>query len=543
MRVALGLAANDLLLPVVGAALLSLLGVTERLGVGVRLLGLSYLAGWALLGLVLSFALVLGLPFTVASIVLVAVALVAACAVAARARRLSLPAQPGPGSDSRLARWTTRIGAVLLAVGALVAFVTAVRSEWNPASDYDAFWFWLPRSETIFYSHHLDPGLWSQFAHAEYPPLMPVMTAMTFAFTGGFHPSLLPFQQALLGIAFLLAVLALLDRFVPRWLSVPTLALLGTAPWFWGKLESPMPDQTLAYLIALAALACVLWLCEPAPAWLALGLLFLAAAGLTKLEGTLSGAALAIAMIVAGLLRYRRAGLRACVLLLGPGAILLWRAWLSVHGLRGASPDYKLANLLDPGFLERRAARLHYSLHEMAVIADRIFGGTLAAAGARLARPARDRGPDRGLARAPRLRRSRGAGDCRRPRDLADARLRRHRGDLLDRAAADRPLRRRDRQTHRGDPGDGDDHLAAAPARPGVAARARGGPAGAESRDRRNEPAATPPARSGSAATERRPGLARPRRLVHPGRPGDCALARAAGCHAALDQGRLLSRS
>ena len=377
MRIALGLAANDLLLPVVGAALLSLLGVTEWLGVGVRLLGLSYLAGWALLGLVLSFALVLGLPFTVASIVLVAVALVAACAAAARARRLSLPAQPGPATSSRLARWTTRIGAVLLAVGALVAFVTAVRSEWNPASDYDAFWFWLPRSETIFYSHHLDPSLWRQFAHAEYPPLMPVMTAMTFAFTGGFHPSLLPFQQALLGIAFLLAALALLDRFVPRWLSVPTLALLGTAPWFWGKLESPMPDQTLAYLIALAALACVLWLCEPAPAWLALGLLFLAAAGLTKLEGTLSGAALAIAMIVAGLLQYRRAGLRACVLLLGPGAILLWRAWLSVHGLRGASPDYKLANLLDPGFLERRAARLHYSLHEMAVIADRIFGGTL----------------------------------------------------------------------------------------------------------------------------------------------------------------------
>ena len=206
---------------------------------------------------------------------------------------------------------------------------------------------------------------------------MPVMTAMTFAFTGGFHPSLLPFQQALLGIGFLLASFALLDRFVPRWLSVPALALLGTAPWFWGRLESPMPDQTLAYLIALAALACVLWLCEPSPAWLALGLLFLAAASLTKLEGTLSAAALAIAMIVAGLLQYRSAGVRACILLLGPGAILVWRGWLAVHGLRESSPDYKLANLLDPGFLERRASRLHYSLHEMAVIADRIFGGAL----------------------------------------------------------------------------------------------------------------------------------------------------------------------
>jgi hypothetical protein len=377
VRVALGLAANDLLLPVVGAALLSLLGVTEWLGVGVRLLGLSYVAGWALLGVVLSLALVLGLPFTVVSIVLVAAALVAACAAAARARWFSLPPPPGPGAASPVASWATRIGAVLLGVGTLAALVTAVRGEWNPAADYDAFWFWLPRAETIFYAHQLDPSLWSQFAHAEYPPLMPVMTAMTFAFTGGFHPSLLPLQQALLGIAFLLAALALLDRFVPRWLSVPMLALLGTAPWFWGRLESPMPDQTLAYLIALAALACVLWLCEPCSAWLALGLLFLAAASLTKLEGTLSSAALTVAMIPAALLRYRRAGVRVCVLLLGPGAIVVWRAWLAVHGLRGSSRDYKLANLLDPAFLERRASRLHYSLHQMAVIADRLFGGAL----------------------------------------------------------------------------------------------------------------------------------------------------------------------
>jgi hypothetical protein len=203
------------------------------------------------------------------------------------------------------------------------------------------------------------------------------MIAMTFAFVGGFHPALLPFQQALLGVAFLLGALALLDRLAPRWLSVPALALLGTAPWFWAKLESPMLDQTLAYLIALAALACVIWLREPHPAWLALGLLFLAAAALTKLEGVLSGAALAVAIVGASLVQYRRAGARAAVLLLGPAVILVWRVWLSAHGLRGSSPDYDLAKLLDPGFLDGRAARLRYALHWMGVNVDRMFGHAL----------------------------------------------------------------------------------------------------------------------------------------------------------------------
>jgi hypothetical protein len=60
-------------------------------------------------------------------------------------------------------------------------------------------------------------------------------------------------------------------------------------------------------------------------------------------------------------------------LLLGPAVIVVWRVWLAAHGLRGSSPDYDLAKLLDPGFLERRAARLHYALHWMAVNVDRMF--------------------------------------------------------------------------------------------------------------------------------------------------------------------------
>ncbi len=335
MRIALGLAANDVLFPIVGGALLYLLGLAGSFGTGLRLLGLSYLAGWALLGTVISLGLLLGLPLTIFSVGATATVLVTGCVLVARRRGSPAPTASAPVAGSGLNRWITRAGAVLLGVGVIAATVTATRGEWNPASDYDALWFWLPKAATIYYAHGLDPQLWREIAHLEYPPLMPTMTAATFAFTGGFHPSLIPFQQALLGVAFVVAAFALLDRYVPRWLSIPGLALLGTAPWFWAKLESPMPDQTLAYLVAAAMLASAIWLCEPRSAWLGLAVVLLAAASLTKLEGVLFGIALAAVVLGAGLARYRRAGARAAVLLLGPGAILLWHAWLGWNGLRG----------------------------------------------------------------------------------------------------------------------------------------------------------------------------------------------------------------
>ncbi len=86
MRIALGLAANDVLFPVVGFAFLYLLGLAASFGNGLRLLGLSYLTGWALLGTALSIGLMLGLPLTILSVVAVAAALVAGCVLAGRHR-------------------------------------------------------------------------------------------------------------------------------------------------------------------------------------------------------------------------------------------------------------------------------------------------------------------------------------------------------------------------------------------------------------------------------------------------------------------------
>jgi hypothetical protein len=377
VSVSLALVANDLLFAVVGWSFLTLTGIAAWLGPGVRLLGLAYLTGWALLGVALSVALMIGFPLTVASVVLLAGALTVCCLLGARRRWLAPLPRRASQPPSRIDRYFSWIGAVALAAGALIAVAASIRGQWNGTNDFDVFLFWLPKAESIYVSHGLDAALWRQFVHTEYPPLAPTMNALTFTFSGGFHPALLPFQQTMLGLSFLLGTLALLDRMVPRRLSVPTLALLATAPWFWRQLPSAMPDQTVAYLIAAAALAGTLWLLEPHPAWLALALVFLAGGTLTKLEGMLSALTIAVVLLAASVVRYGRRGLIAAVLLAGPGTILAWRAWLQTHDLPGSSPDYALSNLLDPNFLEHRTTRLHLALSSVSQIGGQMFAEAL----------------------------------------------------------------------------------------------------------------------------------------------------------------------
>ena len=145
------------------------------------------------------------------------------------------------------------------------------------------------------------------------------MYATTFAFAGGFHPSLLSIQQVFLGVAFILSVGAVLDRFAPRWITFSSLALLVTAPWFWWRLTSLLPDQTLAYMLAAAGLTSLLWLYERRAAWLApRASSFSRATTLVKLEGLAFAGILAVVVVASGFVVHRRRAWPALVLLLGP---------------------------------------------------------------------------------------------------------------------------------------------------------------------------------------------------------------------------------
>jgi hypothetical protein len=368
----LGLASLDLTYVVVGAAGLHALGIL-RPGAGeLRHFGLAYLFGWALLGVSLSLLGMVGFDPDTPGVLGVGVVLTALSVLLAR--RIA-PLEPTTRREQRRSLGTLAAlgGLIVLAVACAEALVVSLRSEWNASSDFDALWFWIPRAETIFYAHGFDPALWKTFTHPEYPPLAPTMDAVTFHFSDGFQPALLLFQQALLGVAFLAAIFALLDRFVPRWIALPSLALIATAHWFWSHLDSPMPDQTLAYLVSAAAVAAVLWLWEPRGAWLVLATVFLAAAALTKLEGVMFSALLAALLIICGLVRYRRRGLTVLWAALGPAVIEPWRLWLSVHGLRTSSPDYHPSDLLNFGFLSGRTWRLSYGLEHMVSTAENML--------------------------------------------------------------------------------------------------------------------------------------------------------------------------
>ena len=380
----LGLVAFDLVTIACGYALLVALGVARLRAGDARLLGLCYLAGWALLGTLLTVGLVLGVGPQVITVVVVAVLVVAACALV---RRRWGAAAPDPSERGRhpLALAVAAAGGFALIVSSLAALVVSATSEWNPSSDWDAVWFWIPKAEAIYYSHGLDAGVWGTINHAEYPPLLPAMDAALFHFAGGVHPSLLPVQQTVLGVAFLAALLALIDRFVPRWLSLPSLAVLAAAPWYWQQMLSVMPDQAIAYLTAAAAVTGVIWVREGGLASLVLCFVFLAAATLTKLEGGFFAVLVLVVVLAAGLAVRRRAALPALALVLAPALVVLWRVWLSRHGLRSANPDYAVTDLLRPGFLADRTGRFTYAFHRMVATAygffDNSFGALRSPAG------------------------------------------------------------------------------------------------------------------------------------------------------------------
>jgi Na+-transporting methylmalonyl-CoA/oxaloacetate decarboxylase gamma subunit len=364
MRAGLGVAGNVAAVLIVGYAVLYGLGLA-RSREALRLIGVAYLVGWGTTGAALSYALMAGVDFRGVGIFLV---LAMAVLVIVGIGRLtpSVPPRSAPPVRSPVAKAAVAVGAAVVVVAAVAALILAIRSAWIP--DEDAIYFWVPHAEVIHYTG----GLWLQggdagVGHPEYPPLVAAMYALAFAFAGGFHPSLLSIEQCLLGLAFVGSALALLDRFVARWLSFPSIALLTIAPGFFSRLHSLLPDQTLAYFVATAALACVLWLREGRIAWLALGVILSISGTLTKLEGESYAFLLATILVVgAALQRKWRIALLSLALFLGLAlAVAPWRLWLGAHDLPTSATDYRLSSVLHPAYMAHRIGRVPYSLHHV----------------------------------------------------------------------------------------------------------------------------------------------------------------------------------
>lgn len=299
-----------------------------------RLAGFAYLLGIAGLGIALTLELVVGVPFSLATI-LVTGAVLAAAGVAVGVR-LGRP---------RPARGSVRLRSFGLAAAALAALVVVYlealfrSARLSGLSAWDAWSFWVPKAQAIYVFGELDEQFFSELANPTYPPLVPTLEATAFTFMGSADVVTLHVQFWFLLVGFVGAVAGLLAPRVSPLLLWSLLLLVLVSPRVVGRTLDPQADFTLDYFFALATLLVLFWLLERQPWQLASATVFLGAMMLTKREGLLLAACLVAAAVLVSWRDWRRAwprlGLAAGVAF---ALTIPWRIWFSSRDLTGEVP-------------------------------------------------------------------------------------------------------------------------------------------------------------------------------------------------------------
>lgn len=343
VRALAGLAGFNLILLVVGAAALAALRGWRSWHELLRSAGLAYMLGVALVGVVLSLELVVGVPFSFPSVVVTCALLVLAAMVL---RRPLARWQPHPPSER-----ARGIGPVSVAFGVLVVvYLEALFRAGRLAglSAWDAWAFWVPKAKAIYFFGGLDEQFFRELANPSYPPLVPALEAAAFHFMGSADVVTLHLQFWFLACGFVAAVASMLAPRVHAFALWPCLLLVLVAPRVVGRNLDPQADFILDYFFALAALLVGLWLVEREPWLLAAATLFMAAAVMTKREGQLLVACVVLAGAVASWRSWRFAWPRlALVAGVAIAAAVPWRIWFSSRDLTGDLPAAGALALFD----------------------------------------------------------------------------------------------------------------------------------------------------------------------------------------------------
>jgi hypothetical protein len=297
--------------------------------------GLAYMLGVALMGIALTLELVLGVPFSLATVILTGGGLVL---VSAAARRSLMRWRPVP-TEERI----RGLGVVAAVFGALVlVYLEALFRAGRLAglSAWDAWAFWVPKAKAIYFFGGLDEQFFRELANPTYPPLVPALEASAFHFMGSADVVTLHVQFWFFACGFVAAVAGLLAPRVLPLLLWPFLVLVLVAPRVVGRTLDPQADFLLDYLFALAALLTALWLAERQPWQLMSASLFLGAAMLTKRDGLLLAACVIFAAFVASW-RDRRSAWPPIALaaVFGVAVSVPWRVWFSSQDLSGELPE------------------------------------------------------------------------------------------------------------------------------------------------------------------------------------------------------------
>jgi hypothetical protein len=306
-----------------------------------RLAGFAYMLGVAGLGIALTLGLVVGIPFSLATVLLIGVALAGAGIGVGMALRRPRPLLGGG---------IGRIGLAAGAVAALiVVYLEAVFRSARLAGLYawDAWAFWVPKAKAIYFFGGLDEQFFRELPNPTYPPLVPALEAAAFEFMGSPDVITLHVQFWFFLVGFAAAVAGLLAPRVPGLLVGAFLLLVLVSPRIVRPLD-PQADFLLDYQFALAALLVGLWLVERQPWQLASATLLLGAVMLTKREGQLLAACVIAAALAASLRDWRRSWPRIGVAAAVAFAIALpWRIWFSSRDLTGEFPSSGVTGLLD----------------------------------------------------------------------------------------------------------------------------------------------------------------------------------------------------
>jgi hypothetical protein len=363
--------AVDLLLALAGLGVLASIGlVPRRASAMVAALGLAYLTGTAVVPLVLIVLLVIGIPFTIETFVVVVLACIGIGALRAHSGPEEREPARQPWWRQPWRSWPIEVWVAGACIGLFVLFVTVglLSALRMPLDEWDAWSIWARKAQMLTLYDSLASGFWTgssySWIHLDYPLQLPVWEAIHFRAGGAFETQALLRHVWLLLGAFIWAVAYLFRGQVRPIVWAPLLLLVAVTPGIWDQLLTGYADVPMAIFASLGAISLALWLSEEDGRSLALAAVMLAAAANTKNEGLMAAVAL---LLVAGAIAWRRKlGVRHFLYATGVvvAAILPWRIWSAAHDIKGDLPVSK--TITDPGYLFDRADRIWPSVETIA---------------------------------------------------------------------------------------------------------------------------------------------------------------------------------
>ena len=341
----LGLLVLNLALSAAGTAVLFGLGAVRSSGDLVRLLGLGYLVGASSLMVALGIVLVLGLPVGIPSSATIILILAAGGVAVGTSRGYAR-------RGARTARALPRITVLAaLCLGGIVLYFEALFRAARLASvqqAFDAWWFWIPKAQAIYFFGRLDPELLSSLPNPGYPPGLPALHAVAFHAMGSADDTTLHVQYWFYAAGFVAALAGTLAGRARQNIQLPTVLLVLVAPAVVERATSAYADLPLGYLVTVAGLLVAIWLAERQTWQLVAATLLLSGAMVTKREGILFAICVFVAAFACSWSERRQTWKALASSAVVAGALTVpWRIWIAVEGLPNEGPSTGVLGLLD----------------------------------------------------------------------------------------------------------------------------------------------------------------------------------------------------